>query len=314
MVPVTDNTTLSGPSATSSSPTLVSSSPLPPHVDYANAEGIYTLLFTSFMTALLIGFFGAIAAALLPFALAHIVTTAGAILLSVPVVVLVNRAIVTPYRVPNVPLTALNVLLTRYEQASPWLMLKTPGLVLGLALSTLNGNLLTAVGPHVMNTRPVPQLRLSRDAHIAICVVLPLLDTLWTVPLDVAVTKLSVQSHSQYSVASDSDDLEAAALEPLRVSDEEVVALRPGPHYTGLVDAFRTIVAEEGRGALYRGWGWTLLGNCIIAVTFVAAILYPVAAPQELVKRVFRMQVSCRGLATGAHAHLSNRAGHWNMR
>lgn len=205
-----------------------------------------------------------------------------AVVLSVPVVILVNRAIVTPYRTPSTPWGALRTLLTPYERSRPWVLFKIPGLLATLVLvSAWEMVLRVLVAPGVLPD--------NQNLRIALGVTLPIISTAWLVPLKVLVMKISVQENREYH-APPADDAEAtadadvdteaqrpdvAALEPLRIADEEVVALRPGPHYRGVFDAVRTIITEEGKGALYRGWGWTLLGNCLIAGGVVVFILNP---------------------------------------
>lgn len=217
--------------------------------------------------------------------------------------ILVNRAIVTPYRTPSTPLGALRTLLTPYERSRPWILFRIAGLLPAVAVlqlaaagvAALTGfGVLDVLGDGKKGKANKDKKNSITAARIAVVFVVYALSTLWCVPLKVVIMKISIQANHEYQLTADPDaDAEGetdalvsganggrAQLHPLRVSKEPVVALRPGQHYRGMLDAVRTIAAEEGRAALFRCWEWTLLGNMLVAATLVTMAVVVQSLPQ----------------------------------
>lgn len=57
--------------------------------------------------------------------------------ISLPMTIIINRAIVTAHLLPWSPVAALNILLTPYERSRPWVMFKAPGLLAATTLAIL---------------------------------------------------------------------------------------------------------------------------------------------------------------------------------
>jgi hypothetical protein len=57
--------------------------------------------------------------------------------ISLPMTIIVNRAIVTAHRLPWSPAAALRLLLTPYERSRPWVMFRAPGLLAATTLAIL---------------------------------------------------------------------------------------------------------------------------------------------------------------------------------
>ncbi|KAL7424809.1 hypothetical protein Q5752_000493 [Cryptotrichosporon argae] len=182
-------------------------------------------------------------------------------LISLPCTIIINRAIITPYRLPMNARESAAVLLSPAELARPYLLYLTPGLLAATFAHSFASTLIArSVRSLLLGTTDAEELFLVSNWRIVLFVVWQGLATLWLTPLEVVATKLSVQPNlgSEVSV----EDPDAGAPEGLRFAgtDEDVVGLRPTTEpYSGFVDAVRKIIDEEGWDTLYRGWWWTAL-------------------------------------------------------
>ncbi|BEI86265.1 hypothetical protein CcaverHIS002_0605520 [Cutaneotrichosporon cavernicola] len=182
------------------------------------------------------------------------------IVVTLPMTIVINRAIITPYRLPLNARESLRILLSDHERSSPLALFLTPGLLAVVALKSvataiIAGMLRLAL---VGNEKKIEKIPIW---GLIAFVLFQIVSVAWLCPLEVIMTKLSVQPNlgSEISV----EDPEGDVPEGLRFAGqgEDVVGLRPTTDpYVGLVDAVRKIMDEEGWQALYRGWIWTMLG------------------------------------------------------
>jgi hypothetical protein len=198
---------------------------------------------------------------------ALVVGLTGTIIAGLPLIpfsVLVSRAVVTPYSLPF-SFNSIKALMSPAERERPYRLL-APGLISTFVVQTLS--------PIAMSALTVPLLyavaaaaspaasydELSPAYFGAAFVGLNAAAAAWMVPLSVVAEKISV-AHNFDEAAVDAEFARASA-------SEDVVNFRPAsaPKYTGLLDALRTIRAEEGTGALYRGWLWTAVALSLPAI------------------------------------------------
>ncbi|KAH7925508.1 mitochondrial carrier [Leucogyrophana mollusca] len=188
----------------------------------------------------------------------------GTMLVFLPLTIMSYRAIVIPasIRLPYFnALFSLRALLTPEERQRPWRLYTTPGLVATQFVEIIY----TILAQQVVSQYIVPNLPRSGSAaaliaKIFVFVAVVLLSTAIINPLDVITVRLMVQWNplaSKISPATQEDggDDDGNAVK------ETVIDLRTGRgSYTGLVGCAKTIIAEEGWGALYRVWWLTMLG------------------------------------------------------
>lgn len=173
---------------------------------------------------------------------------------NVPASIIVNRAIITPYRLPANVRESLRILLSPHELARPLRLFATPGMMTGVALRC-------ACLPLMIVARRViagSDLRAASFGGLLAFAVFQALSAAWITPIDVIVTKLSVQPNQGGEVSVEDPDGDTPEGLRFAGTDEDVVGLRPTTDpYTGFRDAARKIVDEEGWQSLYRGWWWT---------------------------------------------------------
>lgn len=76
-------------------------------------------------------------------------------------------------------------------------------------------------------------------------------------PMEVVATRLSTQREETSNTRLEKG-------QELRTSGEDVIQLRTGrAPYKGVMDCAMKIKEEEGLGALYKGWWWTMVVNLI---------------------------------------------------
>ncbi|KAG1765319.1 mitochondrial carrier [Suillus occidentalis] len=193
-----------------------------------------------------------------------------AMLVSLPQVIITNRAITTPHKLPYLnPIYSLRVLLTPTERRRPWILYLTPGL---LATQVAH------IAYIVLGLRSVRQLLLPELANpgmprseeispvkLVIFFVIALLSTIILTPLEVIAIRLSIQrNHAAPEFNSISQEEEGDADEATEYAgvEEDVIGLRTEREpYVGLIDCGKRIIEEEGWGALYRAWWLTTLGS-----------------------------------------------------
>ncbi|KAJ7612719.1 mitochondrial carrier [Roridomyces roridus] len=197
-------------------------------------------------------------------------------LLIFPFQIVANRAITTPHKLASfAPSAALRVLLSPAERAQPLRLYLTPG----VAFATLLEGLL---GPFTILIDRLLGTGIFLQHHtlslVGATVVTTLVATLFLTPLKVVATRLTLQrlGDEDTSVPSTVDESEFIALV------EPVVDVRgvQEKRYTGLIDAGRAIVREEGVKVLFRAWWLTtllLVGPVIGAVLVPAKVEVPPA-------------------------------------
>ncbi|KAH9948547.1 mitochondrial carrier [Amylocystis lapponica] len=203
-------------------------------------------------------------------------------LLSLPVVILTDRAITTPYRLPWLrPLYSLRVLLTPTERRKPWLLYTTPGLLLSQVLHIAY----TTLVMRGIRWFLVPDPTVGGDEtgvtlnsfRFGIYLGLEIWSTAILCPLEVISTKLSIQrNHAAPEYNSVEQEVEDDAVEGETYSEysgaeEDVIGLRHEKDpYQGLLDCAKRVIDEEGWKALYRAWWLTMLAGITTALAFAA--------------------------------------------
>ncbi|WWD21841.1 hypothetical protein CI109_106329 [Kwoniella shandongensis] len=183
-------------------------------------------------------------------------------IIALPMTVIINRSIITPYKLPNNPSTSLRILLSPHELSRPYMLYLTPGL---LATTFIHSICVTLIA----RTMRVFFLGAALADEVSddispwrwmLFIVWQALATLWLTPLEVVGTRLSVQANTGGIVPSE----EEGPPEGVQFcgTDEDVIGLRPTTEpYLGMVDCGRKIIEEEGWQSLYRGFWFTMLGN-----------------------------------------------------
>lgn len=185
-------------------------------------------------------------------------------LITLPMTVITNRCIITPYLLPFDAKMALRLVLTPDEYAKPWKLYRAPGLLVSVVLHVLWVTLVARSVKWILVSKTDDGSIVSIPLLI-IFLIFQLLSSLLLTPLEVIATRLSIQrnSYSPYSRASQS---EAGAALPEGIAfageAEDVIGLRPEEEpYDGFLDCLMKIKEEEGAVALWRAWWVTALGN-----------------------------------------------------
>ncbi|KAG0707328.1 mitochondrial carrier [Suillus ampliporus] len=193
-----------------------------------------------------------------------------AMLVSLPQVIITNRAITTPHKLPYLnAIYSLRVLLTPTERQKPWILYLTPGLLavqvahiayVVLGLRSIRQLLL----PELANAG-MPRTEEISPVKFTIFLVIALLSTVILAPLEVIAIRISIQrNHAapEFNSISQEEDGDAQEATEYAGADEDVIGLRTEREpYIGLVDCAKRIVEEEGWSALYRAWWLTTLGS-----------------------------------------------------
>jgi hypothetical protein len=187
-------------------------------------------------------------------------------LFTLPATVIVNRSIITPYRLPRSPKAALRILLSPSELEKPYQLYLTPGL---LAVTFTHAFFVTIIARgirHLVMGEPD-----AGDAWNTVSALRFILFALyqaiatgWLTPLEVIATRLSVQPNTaagdHYTAVGTGEEMPEGV--EYCGSGEDVIGLRPTTEpYEGALDCARKVIEEEGASSLYRGWLWTGLGN-----------------------------------------------------
>ncbi|OAX43315.1 mitochondrial carrier [Rhizopogon vinicolor AM-OR11-026] len=193
-----------------------------------------------------------------------------AMLVSLPQVIITNRAITTPHKLPYFDaIYSLRILLTPTERRRPWILYLTPGLLATqvahiayviIFLRSIRQLLL----PELANPG-MPRREEISPAKLVIFFVLALMSTVILAPLEVIAIRLSIQrNHAapEFNSISQEEDGDAEEATEYAGADEDVIGLRTDREpYIGMVDCAKRIVDEEGWSALYRAWWLTTLGS-----------------------------------------------------
>uniref|UniRef100_A0A0W0G615 Mitochondrial carrier n=1 Tax=Moniliophthora roreri TaxID=221103 RepID=A0A0W0G615_MONRR len=181
----------------------------------------------------------------------------------IPMQVLANRAIVTPYKLPYTnPLTCARILLSPTERRKPWNLYLLPGLFTAFVAQLF---ISIAVVPMIrilllpFNGTFNPLSALAATGYFFFALACSAVQA----PLQVVIVRLSIQrSHSD---DNSSEAVEAEAYGVETYSDEEVITLKDEQeYYHGLQDCLNTIIAEEGWRTLFRAWWLTALGMYLL--------------------------------------------------
>jgi hypothetical protein len=182
-------------------------------------------------------------------------------LITLPATVLINRSIITPYKLPLIPRASLNILLTPHELSKPYILYLTPGLLPATFLHSLSVTLVARTMRVLFLGYPA-----GGDVYNNIAVwrwslflIFQAMATGYLVPLEVIATRLSIQPNTG-GIEQEEETMPEGV--EFCGTDEDVIGLRPTTEpYNGLVDCARTIIEEEGWTSLYRAWWWTMLSN-----------------------------------------------------
>ncbi|EIW80042.1 mitochondrial carrier [Coniophora puteana RWD-64-598 SS2] len=186
------------------------------------------------------------------------------LLIQVPEVIIVHRAMTTPIKLPYfAAFHSLRTLLAPTERQRPWKLFLVPGLLCALALTTTY----SALVPRTLRTSLISFgdntiLPNQTSARILAYAVVSALTTMVMTPVEVIIVRLSVQRPTEVSreytaVAQEAGD-HGEVVVPYR--EEDVIELRADRKpYMGLFDCAKYIIAEEGWSTLYRGWWITML-------------------------------------------------------
>lgn len=195
--------------------------------------------------------------------------------LTLPFTIIVNRSIVTPYRLPSEPFAALAIILSPPEMERFYRLYLTPGLLLVTCIQTASVALIGGLVKYLL-VGSMPGLGSTWQGEppspirIILLIAFQALSTAWLVPLSTIATRLSVQPYSprgdHYSVIGQdgADDVDVTPPNGLAYcgDGEDVISLRPVTEpYLGMVDCARKVVREEGTASLFRGWMWSGWGN-----------------------------------------------------
>ncbi|KAJ9124692.1 hypothetical protein QFC24_003059 [Naganishia onofrii] len=183
-------------------------------------------------------------------------------LVTLPMTVIINRCIITPYALPYDARQSLRLILTPDEYNKPWTLYLAPGL---LTVSGLHVVWVTVI------SRSIKALLVGRvaiDAYdrpglFIVFLLFQFGSAFLLTPLEVITTRLSIQrnSDSPYSLSSQNDGGALPDGVQYAGADEDVIGLRPETEpYAGALDAARTIIEEEGKEALFRAWWVTAIG------------------------------------------------------
>jgi len=191
--------------------------------------------------------------------------------IGLPFVIITNRSITTPFRLPWVNgLLSLRVLLTASERRRPWLIFLTPGLLVSETLKILY--VVLVVDPLRSFILPRPLFRYYYGfsfehitlPRLSLYILLVFVTTVIIAPLEVISARLSIQRNH---VSVDLEDESPAPDAPYAGVEEDVIGLRSEDDpYLGFTDCLRRIIKEEGYKVLFRAW-W------LVTIQFVALAL-----------------------------------------
>jgi len=197
--------------------------------------------------------------------------------IGLPVTIITNRAITTPYLLPWFdPKYSLQRLLTPTELRKPWLLYLTPGLLgskilhLGYIIIVLRSfrSLLLPSVDAIASGSIKPGSGVPPDftgLRIGTYLFLAAISTFVLCPLEVLATRLSLQRNHPTSAAFEAVPQEEGAETGMPYAGtEDVVGLRNEfDPYVGFTDAAKRMVDEEGWKSLFRGWWITLLAGLV---------------------------------------------------
>ncbi|KAK0224110.1 mitochondrial carrier domain-containing protein [Armillaria fumosa] len=172
------------------------------------------------------------------------VTILLSILLGVPYRVIVQRSMITPYKLSILrPLQSWNALLL------PTLF--PSGLLSATAIITVASTVVFGPIRHVLLTWSNQLAYPISNLPLALYYILAIVFTITITPLDMIATRLAVQGSSAIGEA---EERSLVGETVVNLRDEQVEI-----PYTGMIDCATRIWDEEGWPVLYRGWWFTFL-------------------------------------------------------
>ncbi|KAF5331453.1 hypothetical protein D9758_016340 [Tetrapyrgos nigripes] len=201
-------------------------------------------------------------------------------IVDLPLSVITNRAICTPYRLPSwEPKTALRVLLTPTERRSPWKLYLNPGLFFVHVLSLLWAGVIVGFATAAVAWKIVEEGRNNHNevlkwVFVGVYAAVVVVAALVTCPLQVLFVRLTLQRNHGTSGSGDGNAAEvseprteveqAARLELKEYSkDVDVIGLRDEfDPYTSLFNCFVRMKREEGVKVFYRAY-WVILLSAV---------------------------------------------------
>lgn len=192
-------------------------------------------------------------------------------IISLPVTIITNRSITTPYKLPWLNgMYSLRVLLTATERRKPWILFFTPGLllseVLRIAYTVLFMDPLRLVILPRASSEDASPFQNITFIRFSFYILLAVISTAIICPLEVISTRLSIQRNhdsSGFSTVSQEEEVNEVVYS---ASDEDVIGLRnEDDPYTGFVDCAKRIVNEEGYSTLFRAWWLVLIPLTMLA-------------------------------------------------
>ncbi|KAF9059870.1 hypothetical protein BDP27DRAFT_1340499 [Rhodocollybia butyracea] len=180
------------------------------------------------------------------------------LIIGIPLTILTNRAIVTPYRLSFFGVrSSLSALFSPYERRRPWMLYLTPGLLMAFVSQMIIPFGFTLINRWLFTS----VLEQHQVAYIIAVISLVLVFTTISVPLQIIAIRLSIQRNFGGEPPSFAVDPGDSHLQ--EYSSEHVVQIRDEP-YTGMIDCGHKMVRKEGWRTLFRAWWATLLPNLFI--------------------------------------------------
>ncbi|KAJ7678947.1 mitochondrial carrier [Mycena polygramma] len=182
---------------------------------------------------------------------------------------LTRRAITTPRKLDVLNAReALHILFSVHERKKPWAIYQIPGLLPALLLNFAFSHFIlrplrSLIFPWTDSYPPAEEA-----IRNVLLVLVTLLSTIVSAPLELIVTRLALQrNYGGLVFGEDSAAMNAAESGAVAVAPPSSNALHlrsENDPYLGLIDCAKKIIAEEGWPVLYRMWFLTFLGNFVL--------------------------------------------------
>ncbi|KAK7025544.1 hypothetical protein VNI00_015897 [Paramarasmius palmivorus] len=182
--------------------------------------------------------------------------------IKIPLDVLKNRAIVTPYKLSFFnPKAGFHLLLSPTERAKPWKLYSLPGLLptylaqflVPMAMMMARMFLLAVKNKNDLNSPLFMAAAIGFLFFALGCSVVQ-------APLEVVYVRLSIQRHRSENESFEAEEAQKYGVE-LYSKENEVITLKDEEApYDGLWDCTSTIFEEEGWRTLFRAWWITAIG------------------------------------------------------
>ncbi|THU83233.1 hypothetical protein K435DRAFT_831519 [Dendrothele bispora CBS 962.96] len=199
------------------------------------------------------------------------------IIINIPLSIIINRAICTPYVLPYFSLkTAFGVLLTPTERHRPWNLYLTPGLIFANFLTAFIVFFTKVIFVIAMSAIPLDKVGFDPlFLSISLGAVIMLFSSALISPLQVMAMRLTLQRNHGKKIKEESDgqpqtqDEQAAKLELKAYSlDVDVMGFRDElDPYTSLYNCFIRVKQEEGWRVFYRAFWVTVLLQIGVVLT-----------------------------------------------